>query len=692
MLSHKKLNLSLFICLCVNLTISHGMESGQSFQGLTGLINVPNAEIAHHGEVQIHYSDQIFHQREYSHNNNLMTSIGILPNLEVGGRIAWFKTQSNCYSDGCRLRDLSANIKYQLPFIPKDWLSIAFGQHDLGGAASHFETRFVSTSKTFNNIRLTLGWGQSLSSGNKERLEGIFSGLEYQPAPWINLMLEDDGQSRSVGTRLSTPSHYLPLGARANVQFVLQRQGPINENKRFFSIGLRLPLGKKHIQHDYKYNNNNSPYETPSTSTELDKKKHVQIKSELKSHPALQGHTKHTEYLYKLFKTLKNAGLEGVKIGTHPITTNNLNNQEIALIISLENTTFDHNDLDAINFVIQKIKSNAERPFTDISIVLKNENLAVQKFHFLLPEQSLKNSGPTRIYSSYDTTISPRTSWLYSDKTLSRYKPRITLSPALSNGIATEFGVFDYSLALEANTTISLWKGARINMAYTQALSQSDDFLKGKVFYDARQLSAFKNYGIQQAFKLNERFYNNLFLGLSHYDYYTVNNESTYLTALGKHKFTLNTGHYKSKYETNVSKHSLLASYRYYLPEQAISTTLTAGKFWDEDQGFRLDFKFWFEDKAVTLFYKNTDNQFIGMGLSIPLTPEKAFDKPWGQLKGKKQWQYALQTQIANTTNNVSFKSAGIPKPTDSIENIYFNHDRLSPLYTRHNQHRLRRE
>ena len=688
MLSHKKTQTLLFILLFSKVAICHSIENGQSLQGLTGLINVPNAEIIHHGTINFQYSDQIYNQMEYSHNNNLMATLGILPNLEVGGRIAWFNTQSNCYHDTCRLRDLSANIKYKIPFIPNNWFSLALGQHDIGGAANHFQSRFISASKSFNNMRFTLGWGQSLASDNNERLEGAFSGLEYQPVSWLNLLFEDDGQSKSIGTRLNIPKKFFPYGIQTRVLAILQRHDPTDKNKRFFGVSIAIPLGQ-HRESHAKHPNTSLKIAPPisiQTNRNENNQENKSFSPKLKmfTQPSL-----HTNYLKSLYSTLKDVGFERLKIGIFPLKTNLHNTQDLALIISLENTVFNHNELDAVNFVIQTIKSKAERPFKTIRIVLKKEDIAIQKFTLQYSERSIKGNKRASIYSSYNTNINPETTWIHVDDGFSQHKPRVVLSPSLSTGVATEFGVFDYSLALEANTTVSLWKGAQFNMTYTQAFTQSDDFLKHHVFYDARQLSAFRNHGLQQTIKFSKQFYSTLFLGLSHYDYYTINNQSTYFTTLGKHKFTLNAGHYKSRYETNISKYSMIASYRYFLPKQDISTTLTVGRFWDEDVGYRLDLLFWFEDKAIQLFYKNTDSPFIGIGLSMPLTPKRAFNKPWGQLKGKSQWRYALQTKVADTTNNVSFKNAKIPTPAHNIDNIYFNHDRLSPLYTQYNQHRL---
>ncbi|MDX5298003.1 MAG: YjbH domain-containing protein, partial [Gammaproteobacteria bacterium] len=135
---------------------------GLSFQGYTGLLNIPTATVASHGQVDAYYADQLFYRGRYTHNQNVFGNFGIFPNVEVGGRLSWDETHSNCFTEGCGdLRDLSANIKVVLPFIPQDWFSVAIGAQDVGGAASRFESQYGVVGRQFGPLEVHAGLGRT---------------------------------------------------------------------------------------------------------------------------------------------------------------------------------------------------------------------------------------------------------------------------------------------------------------------------------------------------------------------------------------------------------------------------------------------------------------------------------------------------------------------------------------------------
>ncbi|HEY9701320.1 MAG TPA: hypothetical protein V6C58_02685, partial [Allocoleopsis sp.] len=97
--------------------------------------------------------------------------------------------------------------------------------------------------------------------------------------------------------------------------------------------------------------------------------------------------------------------------------------------------------------------------------------------------------------------------------------------------------------------------------------------------------------------------------------------------------------------------------------------------------GYRLDFKFLFDDNAISFFYKNTNKEFIGMGISIPLTPRKSMETPVFRLKGDNQWSYMLQTQTGESRNKIDFGNATFPLLPVPNDDLLFNDDRLNKNY-----------
>ena len=79
----------IFILLAVLLIPSPGVISSNelSFQGYTGLLNIPNGYVTPNKRLEILFSNQL----EYTRKNldraeNYVFSTGLLPNFEIGGR------------------------------------------------------------------------------------------------------------------------------------------------------------------------------------------------------------------------------------------------------------------------------------------------------------------------------------------------------------------------------------------------------------------------------------------------------------------------------------------------------------------------------------------------------------------------------------------------------------------------------
>ena len=162
-----------------------------SLQGFSGLFNTPNAYVTTYGTGSVQYSDQFAYKNEYYHNNNFIVNLGIIPHLEISSRVSWFDTHTNCWIADCGIaRDLSASFKFNIPFIPEDWFSIAIGEQDTGGEANFFDAKYIVASREFGDIRLNIGVGKN---DLDDRLDGVFSGISYQAYEWLSLMVEYDG-------------------------------------------------------------------------------------------------------------------------------------------------------------------------------------------------------------------------------------------------------------------------------------------------------------------------------------------------------------------------------------------------------------------------------------------------------------------------------------------------------------------
>ena len=160
--------------------INHGI----AYNGFTGIFHIPTATVMDKGDIDIGYSNELNLRGKYVDGHNFTFSAGLFDGLEVSGRIASSSMHDIMFSYENRgqIRDLSFNAKYQIPFIPKDWLSIAVGAKDVGGAANNYEAYYAVASKEWWDFRFSAGIGTSeaRSTIGKRQLDGVFAGIEYR--------------------------------------------------------------------------------------------------------------------------------------------------------------------------------------------------------------------------------------------------------------------------------------------------------------------------------------------------------------------------------------------------------------------------------------------------------------------------------------------------------------------------------
>src|SRR5690349_3967881 len=86
------------------------VETNLASGGFTGLGVTPNARLLGWGDFGFAYDRQLPGARDPS-GHNYVAGFGLLPNLEVAGRLATNTLSTNCFTEGCGLRDLSASAK-----------------------------------------------------------------------------------------------------------------------------------------------------------------------------------------------------------------------------------------------------------------------------------------------------------------------------------------------------------------------------------------------------------------------------------------------------------------------------------------------------------------------------------------------------------------------------------------------------
>ncbi|MCG8314636.1 MAG: YjbH domain-containing protein [Pseudomonadales bacterium] len=697
MLKTKKIAL-LFTLSPLATSIAQAQNDSMSLNGFTGIFNIPNAHVTEYGTGVASYSDMMFYRGEYRHNNNLVGSFGIFPHVELSGRIAWFNTHTNLYiEEEKEARDLSANLKINIPYIPDNWFDLAIGEQDVGGAASYFDAKYIVASRSFGPLRIDIGAGQNDVS---ERLDGVFGGIEFSPFEWISVIAEHDGQSVNSGFRLSSPQQWAPNGFRAELTVLADSDNETANGKSFFGLNFKFPLGggftnarpapverTKVAAHDIQATPNRKPIALAQNrlrrSLKPTKTESARTINASTPTPQNQNYTP----LRNIANQIADAGFERIDVGVRNNT----------LIVAFENNIYNRSELDALGIVLG-IVARSGKQYPRATVILRNQNLPVIALD-TNPERYLaflNENAPAPIYAYYPSSADyGSVNWIGPTVKKFNPKPRVTFFPILRAGIATEFGVWDYSFALGTNVTSHLWPGALISATHVDELTSSEDFEEGRAFANTKVPSGLRDMSVQQGFKLGRFAYNNISVGRFRYDYSGFFNQTLIHDASGQHQFSLRFGDFEHE-ETKENKDFQLLSYRYYMPEYDVALKGTYGNFWTEDDGLRIDSVFRFGDQSVELFYKNTtppdaddNDEFIGIAWSLALSPRKDWDSDFLQIKGHEYWRWGLQTRIGEDRNSLSFGAADIAQFNWEIERTYLNNDKLSPEYIYRNLHRL---
>ena len=655
------------------------MPNALSMQGFTGLINTPNAQVMNEGDIVFSYNNQFDnhlsgydYSRDRTSTDDYVFGVGLLPNFEIQGR---FKEQPG-YA-----RDLSANLKYQIPQFHEYLPNIAIGAQDLGSAeiASLYENYYIVADKTFSFLRASLGYGYSNNSKQTARMDGIFGGLEAQVAPWASILGEYDGEESHAGIRLTTPKEWSEdIRLNTTIASNLSDDGHVS-----FMVNAIFPLQRKALY-------------LPSTSAETTPMQESS-KSILPSKKTEKGLTEESALLQTLVDELVADGLNNITVLTDDDT----------IYIAYENTVYIQNELDAIgsvlrkavklsayykNFVLQPKKSNVI--ITSLSGSLEKANA-----YYTNPSFESKSAFVSTLAESKDHSIKGLVR--IKNANSGRFKTHLVVSPKIKTFVGTEVGAFDYQLLLGVTAYWNLYDGLDLSTRYDIPVSYSDELdpdtgaFKSS-YSDGGLNSAMLNYTLDIADGLNT-----LSAGLYLYDYLGVMDQFIY--NYDNHTVKLKLGYFEHKDYSDLTKEVYLAKYTYKYTPMDLHLEAQAGKYWYQDTGFGLSAKRFFEDVAVSVNYLQTSpedsfgfsestNKYISLAIELPLDFRKSrTNSKYVQLQGDNSWRYQQRSTIdrADGTNTIVPFSGYDPIMDLESEKYLTNRNRMNVDYIKEHAERL---
>ena len=724
--------------------------------GYTGLGLTPNAHTLGWGRFETTYDNQLPGVVRDPTGHNFVASFGLLPNLEVSGRIAANNLNNNCFIQGCgTARDLSAAAKVGIGLDAGNRFRVAVGATDFGGAATFFRAYYGVL--TYNEGPFELSGGLAKRSnigvaGSKSPLNGPFAGAAWQPLPWVRGHVEFTDGNAWGGVRLFAPREWLPEGWVGSVGANQRLTNNALTGKSWWSLGLSVPLYKvpdlpassanvyraplpvlaAGQSPDPSYEARMLPLPAAALAPAADVLSNatpelkltpginpanlppVQTAAAVDVKPILDSH------LNELAVALQAKGLEDISVGRMP---------DGSIAVAANNASYKWNSLDALGAAMGAVSRTLGFAKSGYRLILTQRQIALVAVTGQTDclRQWVDNSGETCAAGQLSTpgtapleALHVDASWVVRGAQPSWQTLRLAFAPVLRTNIATDLGVFDYSVGTNVSLSLPLWKGASAEWSRNVPLAQSDDYQVQGVFGSRRVQSRTERLALTQTVRVpleswlapgNDVLASRWGLGAVTAQA-TVGRVGGFFDGAhgairwepgeGSHRFVGQGGLFRNTDFNNINGNlpglrtakPLLASYRYaFMPTRSYAEA-TAGQFMNNDRGFQIGLRQWFSDVAVNAYFRRTrfsdtrSRNFVGLEISMPIgprqdhTPSNRF-----QVSGTQRFSHAVELLIDNP-NTVS-PGYGVMPPVLSVD-ATFNSDRASLLYFEDNIRRIR--
>lgn len=657
------------------------LPSNQSF---TGVIYTPNAQTLEYGLFRFTFAQGLPAEGVVQTSDSLNFSLGLLEGLEAHGRIITTNYSANCFVDGCGIRDLSMSFKYQIPnYWSIDNFNIAVGVEDFGGELSYFDAYYGVADYTLEDIPLRLSIGYGKSDNVLGVLDGSFGSIEYQPFDFVQFTGEYDSAEFNSSVKFFTPESLLPYDMTASLSYQVYSDHDTHE-QAIWNAALSVPLITNYTRsRDYARGNGS-----------------------LMERLALEQGKANNASISALITALRNEGFVNIQVGT-------LNR---SVVVSLENRRYNHNQVDGLGVALGIISSHlGQNAAQDIGaasdqfelVMLANQKPVVSVLSNSNCYQSFVNGSASCDDIQFITRdLSERldmVDWKTERVNSGTLDSQIVFSPMVRHGVATEYGVYDYSFAMSSNLYTYLWSGAAIDVRHILPLAESDDFEEGGYFEDSVYENEIERAMVHQFFRLPYvDIANQVSLGLVKSDYIGARSESAWFSQSGNHWLGLEMSYFQHQDEkdkngyANPDRQTFLTRYTFSMPEWDWQFNATAGEFWKGDVGAKFTTSHWFEDIEVSASYQVTkfndtdEEQFVTVSVKLPLTPWRDMSPSVIQVRGNEAYDFNVTTRVGNDYNYLAAGQGDELVMDNSMLRRYFNRGRYGQEYFEQNRQRIR--
>ncbi|MCR2745205.1 YjbH domain-containing protein [Limnobacter parvus] len=700
------------------------LPASTSYAGATGLLNSPSAEILDQGVFALHrdnFIDRRFGARSESGNSTALV-VGILPFLEVSGRLANYDNSLPPRPNGFDQsgpRDLSANLKIQVPRLFDGMPFLAIGATDVGGAANNFESTYAVATQPWGPFKFTAGVG-----AGPDQFDGAFGGVEMDVFnTGVSLLLENDARDTFAGVRYTSPEIRRALNSRI-VTTVSRSFGALNErnieqDRTEFSVALQIPLQPRESAGRLDGLVNVAPSKLPpraplpqagiegerlnvqrtraSDIPDLNAARKQELtklrEAVYAADPGLRPYTE--QAAQELQSVLVQHGLEEVRVGL-------AGNRTKILVIQYQNQRFVNNELDAVGLVLgEAVRNTQGLDVSDLLVIsLKAKSPIFEVFvrrdryaAFLAGEHAAVLNSSFEVRPG-GASLERDIDWLTGKK--GRSYVRVMLEPRLTTRYGTEVATVDYSAGLATNVYAPLWRGAELSTSYVDQLYKSTNFRQGGVFSGEEIRSGLETVALNQAWWLGNNLLNVTSAGKYQFDYTGLQHESTYFLPASddvlRLRFTeLELDEVGRPGALNSLSSSQLA-YRTYFKNINSYLELSYHNYITEDSGVSVEFKRFFGDVSVAMSIRDSERvRFAGLTLGLPISPRGGVKPMYGvQLMGTPEFATGVFTKVGEDDNSVALVGTALTSYPYNTSNLLLNRGRVGDSYFKQHYGRLR--
>ena len=747
-------------------------QTGNTVNGLSGYVFVPNAAIAPRGTVTFDYSPSV-PGADRSDGHNLSLLFGLHPNIEVSGRVAANTLQCKMYAEpNCGMRDLSASgkVSFDLSWVSPSplfrSLRFAAGATDVGGAATSFHSKFVVASYVASRFEVSVGHGRTVEGISRHMpLDGPFAGGAFSIFPWARVHLEATRDHSAAGLRLSDERLLsrlgFPEGSGLYVQMNKSLAASIRELPQpHLSVGLRIPLdttgsvpksqrltrsGSAEVVAEpprikpARVLNTVSPFQSDAIhavdavvrrdSALVDSERSESMVTAVHSEPALKGAASEHTQLLQFAALLAKGGFSDISIG--------FTGDRTGIVLSVNNIGFTHGELDALGAGLGHLAFKNPVKSGRYRFVLNRWNLPILWVEgdldclrgWLLGDPSCNEANAIQLhFHDPDTQRKSKleghgsdVNWLIRKHRPAWEKLRLHLGPSSHYAFATEFGIWDYSVAVVMNPWLHLWQGAVIEGVRQIHINQSEDYDPGGIFSFWKMRTGNGRMMLHQAFTqtsllpspIGGKLSGRLSIGQPFPEWLGGGGEIRWDSQNGQHALTFASHRYiyQGDLPGYLPGQPSTFTYRFMPPNSDWQFETTYGRWWNRDHSLSVASRHWFGDMNVGFFlqsYRDTrplwfggkEVSFAGIELSFPLSLRREIHTgslPF-DVRGQPRYGVGLATTVGRKDN--AFVGAGgyplyahlgvgsgVPFATGAILKDF---DRLGPAYTPYHLSRVR--